>query len=128
MVALLHGFSVPYFIWDPTFEAWLKAGYRVLRYDMFGRGYSDRPHVEYDLDLFTRQLADLLDALEIAKCRAVFGISMGGVVAANFAVQHRERLEEAGIVRSGRLPAGSASDACADPAAGCGRAVLELAL
>ena len=42
-VVLVHGFSVPYFIWDPTFEFLTKSGFRVLRYDLFGRGYSDRP-------------------------------------------------------------------------------------
>jgi len=104
VVALIHGFSVPFFIWDPTFDALVKAGYRVLRYDMFGRGYSDRPYLEYDLDLFTRQLADLLDALEIAKCLAVFGLSMGGLVAANFAVLHRERLEKLGLFDPAGFP------------------------
>ena len=104
MVALLHGFSVPNFIWDPTFYSLVEAGYRVLRYDLFGRGYSDRPHLSYDLDLFTRQLADLLDGLEIAQCRAVFGMSMGGVVAANFAVQYRERLEKLGLFDPAGFP------------------------
>ena len=108
LVVMLHGFSVPNFIWDPTFDALAQAGYRVLRYDFFGRGYSDRPHLDYDLDLFTRQLVDLLDALEIETCRAVFGLSMGGVVAADFAVQHRETAGKAGAVCTRRLPTGSA--------------------
>ena len=42
-VVLVHGFSVPYYIWDPTFDALAAAGFRVLRYDLFGRGWSDRP-------------------------------------------------------------------------------------
>ena len=44
-VVLIHGFSVPYFIWDPTFEALHAAGMNPLRYDLYGRGYSDRPQV-----------------------------------------------------------------------------------
>src|SRR3990172_6014274 len=35
-VVLVHGFSVPYYIWDPTFEALIEAGFRVLRYDLYG--------------------------------------------------------------------------------------------
>ena len=31
LVVLVHGFSVPYFIFDPTFEFLTKAGFRVLR-------------------------------------------------------------------------------------------------
>ena len=55
-VVLVHGFSVPYYIWDPTFPALVAAGFRVLRYDLFGRGYSDRPDLPYTMDLFVRQL------------------------------------------------------------------------
>jgi pimeloyl-ACP methyl ester carboxylesterase len=53
---LIPGFSVPYVIWDPTFEDLVEKGFRVLRYDLFGRGYSDRPDAIYDLELFDRQL------------------------------------------------------------------------
>src|ERR1700722_14337737 len=59
-IVLVHGFSVPYFIWDPTFDALVASGLRVLRYDLYGRGWSDRPEVSYDADLFDRQLAELL--------------------------------------------------------------------
>jgi pimeloyl-ACP methyl ester carboxylesterase len=64
-VVLVHGFSVPLYIWGPTFEALVGAGFRVLRYDLFGRGYSDRPPVKNNVDLFDGQLHALLDALEI---------------------------------------------------------------
>lgn len=98
VVVLVHGFSVPYFIWDPAFEALTSAGYRVLRYDLFGRGFSDRPHSRYGVGLFVRQLKGLLDGLGIEKCRAVFGLSMGGVISANFAVSYPERLEKLVLV------------------------------
>ncbi|MEP6895446.1 MAG: alpha/beta hydrolase, partial [Chloroflexota bacterium] len=49
MVVLIHGFSVPYFIYDPTFNFLTKSGFRVLRYDHFGRGFSDRPRTHYNL-------------------------------------------------------------------------------
>jgi len=40
LVVLIAGFSAPYTVWDPTFAALTQAGFRVLRYDHFGRGYS----------------------------------------------------------------------------------------
>lgn len=104
VVVLVHGFSVPYFIWDPTYEFLINAGFRTLRFDLFGRGYSDRPFERYDLDFFTRQLAQLLDALGIETCRAVMGLSMGGVISANFAVQHSERVEKLVLVDPGGFP------------------------
>ena len=48
VVILVHGFSVPYYIWDTTFEALVAAGFRVIRFDLFGRGYSDRPATVYE--------------------------------------------------------------------------------
>ena len=103
-VVLVHGFSVPYFIWDPTFRALTSAGFRVLRYDLYGRGYSDRPHADYHLDLFDRQLVNLLDVLGIAHCRAVAGLSMGGIIAANFAVKHAEKLDKLVLVDPAGFP------------------------
>ncbi|MFN8669262.1 MAG: alpha/beta hydrolase [Gemmatimonadaceae bacterium] len=62
-VVLVHGFSVPSYIWDST--AVSGAGYRVIRYDVYGRGWSDRPDAAYDGALFDRQLDGLLDSLHV---------------------------------------------------------------
>lgn len=35
-VVLIHGFSVPYYLWDKTFDPLVKAGFCVLRYDLYG--------------------------------------------------------------------------------------------
>ena len=87
-VLLVHGFSVPDYIWDPTFEALKAAGFRVLRYDLFGRGWSDRPEVWYDADLFDQQIVQLLSALEIREPIDIAGLSMGGPITATFAARH----------------------------------------
>jgi alpha-beta hydrolase superfamily lysophospholipase len=47
VVILVHGFSVPYYIWDGFFENLVKEGFQVIRYDQYGRGYSDRLNKEY---------------------------------------------------------------------------------
>jgi pimeloyl-ACP methyl ester carboxylesterase len=97
-IVLVHGFSVPYFIWDPANSALTDSGFRVLRYDLFGRGYSDRPHVRYDTDLFDRQLLHLLDSLGIMEPVDLAGLSMGGVVAVNFASRHPERVNKLALI------------------------------
>lgn len=104
-VVLVHGFSVPSFIWDPTFRALTEAGYRVLRYDLFGRGYSDRPKTAYTLDLFARQLRDLLDALNITEPINLCGLSMGGPITATFTARHPERVKKLALF----APAGGAA-------------------
>ncbi len=88
-VVLVHGFSVPYFIFDITFEFLVKSGFQVLRYDLLGRGFSDRPQVKYDIHLFVNQLKDLIDALEL-KDVSLIGLSMGGPITASFISQYPE--------------------------------------
>ena len=93
-VVLVHGFSVPDYIYDPTFIFLTRHGFRVLRYDLLGRGFSDRPDVRYDIDLFVRQLTDLLDALDIREPASLVGLSMGGPITATFTARHPERVEK----------------------------------
>ncbi len=94
IVVLVHGFSVPYFIYDPTFEFLTQSGFRVLRYDLFGRGFSDRPHMDYDLNFFIQQLTNLLDTLRITQPVNLIGLSMGGPIASAFTVRHPERVRK----------------------------------
>ena len=86
---LVHGFSTPYFIFDTTFEFLVNSGFRVLRYDLLGRGYSDRPRVDYNIHLFVRQLKNLLDALGQRQINLV-GLSMGGPITASFISEYPE--------------------------------------
>jgi len=93
VVVLVHGFSVPSYIWDAPFAALSQAGFRVLRYDLYGRGYSDRPTVRYDQSLFDQQLFDLLAALKIDGPVNLCGLSMGGLIVVVFTDRHPEKVK-----------------------------------
>lgn len=97
-VVLVHGFSVPLYIWDSTAAALSSAGYRVLRYDEYGRGWSDRPRVDYTADLYDRQLGELLDSLRVGERIDLAGVSMGGWVTATFAGRHANRVRSLVLV------------------------------
>lgn len=97
-VVLIHGFSVPYYIWDPTFAALAKDGFHVLRYDLFGRGYSDRPDAVYDRQFFEQQLLDLLNALEIKEPVDLVGVSMGGAITTGFAVDYPHKVRNVVLI------------------------------
>ncbi len=103
-VVLVHGFSVPAFIWDPTFTGLIDAGFRVLRYDLIGRGYSDRPDVVYNQALFDRQLLELLDAVGFAAPVNLVGLSMGGAIAVGFTAQHPERVRALALLAPAGFP------------------------
>ena len=91
-VILIHGFSVPSFIYDPTFKFLSQAGLQILRYDLFGRGLSDRPPVRNNLDFFLRQLTELIEALRLIRKIHLVGLSMGGLIASAFAARRPERI------------------------------------
>src|SRR6185369_1931294 len=91
-VVLAAGFSVPYYIWDPTFAALSAAGFRVLRYDYYGRGYSDRPDIPFTQDLYVRQFTELLEFLHITQPVDLAGLSFGGSVITTIADRHPSRV------------------------------------
>lgn len=89
---LVHGFSVPSYIWDSTFTSLATAGYRVIRYDLMGRGWSDRPDAAYDGAMFDAQILALLDSLGVRGKVDLFGLSFGGFVTAHFTATHGDRV------------------------------------
>lgn len=103
-VVLVHGFAVPSFVWEPTFQTLQKAGFRVLRYDLFGRGYSDRPAVDYDMRLFRRQLKELVNALGIETPMSLIGLSMGGPIVLAFTERHPKRVSKLILIDPAGFP------------------------
>lgn len=103
-VVLIHGFSVPYYTWDFTAAALAESGFRVLRYDLYGRGYSERPDVGYDRALFVEQLAELLDSLGMGEPIHVVGHSMGGAISVAFAADHPERVRHLALLAPFNTP------------------------
>ncbi|KAJ7800612.1 Alpha/Beta hydrolase protein, partial [Mycena olivaceomarginata] len=75
-IVLVHGLSIPALVWGPLVPPLVAAGYRVLLYDLYGRGYSAAPvGATYDAQLYVSQLALLMQHL---------GVSMGGAITAAF--------------------------------------------
>ena len=108
-IVLVHGFSCPMFIWDPTYNFLITQGYRVLRYDLFGRGYSDRPKIKYNEELFDRQLHQLIEILQfnkLGKKISVIGLSMGGIITVNYADNHPEFVKRLVLVDPAGFPTG----------------------
>lgn len=85
-VLLLSGYSVPMFIWDKQFDSLVSWGWRTIRYNYYGRGFSEYPSVEYDRELLVNQSLELLDSLQVEKV-ILIGHSMGGALAAEIANQ-----------------------------------------
>lgn len=88
-VVLIHGNAAPYVTWDRTVGALRDAGFRVLRYDVFGHGFSDRPRrPTYDRHFYNVQLAELLSRLDVHYPVRLVGTSQGGSIATCFAAEN----------------------------------------
>lgn len=98
VVVLVHGFSVPMYIWDSTYSALAAAGYRVIRYDLYGRGWSDRPDAAFDGPMFDAQLNELLDSLRVNEPVNLVGLSFGGFVTAHYTRTNPRRVRTLTLV------------------------------
>ena len=96
---LIHGLGSCVADWDPQIE-YFRQGYRVIAVDLRGHGQSSKPQDGYSIERFARDMAGLLDALETGPVH-VAGLSLGGMVAFQLAVDAPERVKSLTIVNSG---------------------------
>jgi len=92
VVVLAAAFSVPAYLSDSLFQRLGRAGFRAIRFDYYGRGWSDRPMVTYDLALFDRQLAGLLDSLGVSGPVDLAGLSFGAAIVTDFTDRYPDRV------------------------------------
>ena len=91
-VVLVHGFSVPSYIWEVTFNTLKEKGYRVVMMDLFGRGNSDNPDLPQTDALRAQQVLDLMNALGIEKA-ILAGLSNGGRIISKMAAMDASKIE-----------------------------------
>jgi pimeloyl-ACP methyl ester carboxylesterase len=95
-VVLLHGGLNDSRMWDDQMKP-LSKHYRVVRYDLRGFGKSAATSGQF---WPTEDLRALLDFLKIERATVV-GLSLGGIIAADFALEHPERVERLVLVGAG---------------------------
>lgn len=96
---LIHGLGSCKEDWEAQREPFAQ-GYRVISFDMRGHGASDKPAGHYSIAQFAADAAGLLRALGIDTAHVV-GISLGGAVAFQLALDHPELVKTLTIVNSG---------------------------
>lgn len=97
-VVLVHGYATPYFIYDKLFDAFVANGYKVLRYDLLGRGFSERVKSDYSPELFAEQLDELVSALIPEEKFLLVGTSMGGSICATYTALHPEKVKKLALL------------------------------
>jgi pimeloyl-ACP methyl ester carboxylesterase len=97
-IVLVHGFSTPSFVWGGLLDNFLNAGYKVLVYDHYGRGYSERPNFQYDKELYLETLRELIVSQDIQEPVHLVGYSMGGPIVGLYADQYPESTKSTTLI------------------------------
>jgi 3-oxoadipate enol-lactonase len=90
-LVLASGLADDLHLWDLQMETFLAAGLRVVRYDNRGIGATSAPAGPYTTAQFSDDLKALVDHLGLRDFHLA-GISMGGMIAQEYALAHGEDL------------------------------------
>ena len=98
IVVLVHGFSTPSIVWKGIIPYLTDAGYDVIAYDHYGRGFSARPKVDYTKDFYISTLLELIDYLKIEQKVHLIGYSMGGPIVGYFTRENPNKVESVNFI------------------------------
>jgi len=87
---MIAGLGADLSMWNPQVAAF-KAHYKLIRFDNSGAGKSEKPAGPYSTKMMADDAVALLDILRIEKA-IVFGISMGGMIAQEIAINYSQRV------------------------------------
>ncbi len=93
----VHGFTTTSNFWWHQIPDLAKR-YRTVRFDLRGHGDSGKPDgIPYTIEAFSGDLLEVMDSLAIDKA-VIFGLSMGGAVVMQFALDHPKRVAGLGLI------------------------------
>ena len=101
-VVLVNGLADTKETWELQVPA-LVERYRVISYDNRGVGESSTPPGPYTTKQMAEDLASLVDQLDVGRFHVV-GVSMGGMIAQEYAIAHPERLLSASFCSTYAYP------------------------
>ncbi len=99
LVVCVHGAALDHRMFGPQLEPLVKAGYRVLTWDLRGHGRSKPMRNTFSLEAATDDLLALLDTLGEDKVTLV-GHSFGGYIAQEFTYKYPERVNALVVIGS----------------------------
>ena len=93
---LLHGLGASAERWEHVIPLFAKE-YRVIVPDLVGFGHSDKPMVDYTMEYFSEFTSKFVESIGIKKLN-IIGSSLGGQIAAEYAVNHNDKIRKLVLV------------------------------
>ena len=91
VIVLVHGATFGSLAYEEYINVFVENEYRVITYDQYGRGYSDRVHSDVSIELMEKQLKELIEHCEVEDV-ILYGVSFGAAVAAKYAANNTENI------------------------------------
>jgi pimeloyl-ACP methyl ester carboxylesterase len=101
-VLLIHGLGGSAESWINNIDFFARH-LHVFAPDLLGFGKSDKPEIRYTMKTFTNFIDKFLDSIGIKKTH-VIGSSMGGQIAAEYAISHPARVEKLVLIAPAGIP------------------------
>jgi len=100
-VVCVHGLTTPCFGYEGLAQELAAQGYRVLTFDLYGRGYSDAVYDAHTVEFYLRQLDELLADQQVEAPFILIGYSMGGMISAAYTARSPENVSRLVMLGSG---------------------------
>ena len=107
VIVLVHGATFGSLAYEEYVNVFVENNYRVITYDQFGRGFSDRVHSGVSIELMEKQLKELIKHCEVENV-ILYGVSFGAAVVAKYAANNPENISFIGyqvpLINSANVP------------------------
>ena len=107
VIVLVHGATFGSLAYEEYVNVFVENNYRVITYDQYGRGYSDRVHSNVSIELMEKQLKELINHCEVEDV-ILYGVSFGAAVVAKYAANNPENVSFIGyqvpLIDSANIP------------------------
>ena len=107
VIVLVHGATFGSLAYEEYVDVFIKNNYRVITYDQYGRGYSDRINSNVSIELMEKQLKELIEHCEVEDV-ILYGVSFGAAVVAKYAANNPENISFIGyqvpLINSANIP------------------------
>ena len=107
VIILVHGATFGSLAYEEYVNVFVENNYRVITYDQYGRGYSDRIHSNVSIELMEKQLKELIEHCEVEDV-ILYGISFGASVVAKYASNNPDNISFIGyqvpLINSANIP------------------------
>tara|TARA_B100000575_G_scaffold31240_1_gene21011 strand:- start:662 stop:1570 length:909 start_codon:yes stop_codon:yes gene_type:complete len=107
VIVLVHGATFGSLAYEEYVNVFVENNYRVITYDQYGRGYSDRVHSNVSIELMEKQLKELIKHCEVEDV-ILYGVSFGAAVVAKYAANNPENVSFIGyqvpLIDSANIP------------------------